>query len=205
MTSHPHSRSRRSRTAWLAAGTSLALALLVYPNAAGALVAPGPPTQPGAITTSNITNNSLTLTWGASHDSLGIEGYQITRELTGAAGPAPVIATTDGGITHYNARDLYAATDYTFGVIALDTDGQSSPEQTVDVTTAAFPGTPAPLPPSDNSIAAHPFSDTRIDVAWGGSPSSDVSGYQVIRDGVPLARVDLPAGLRYSDNGVTAG
>ena len=90
-------------------------------------------------------------------------------------------------------------------MIALDTAGQTSPETTIDLTTAAFPGTPAPLPPSDNSVAAHPFSDTRIDVAWGGSTSSDVSGYEVLRDGAPLARVDLPNGLRYSDNGVTAG
>jgi hypothetical protein len=206
MTSHPYSRPRRS-TAWIAAGTSLALALIAYPNAAGALVAPGPPTQPGAITTSGTTNHSVTLTWGASHDTLGVEGYQITRQVAGAAGPAPIIATTDGGITHYLAQDLYAATDYNFGVIAIDTAGQTSTPQTAAVTTSAFPGTPAPLPPADNSVAAHPFSDTRIDVAWGGSPSADVSGYQVFRDGTPLpgGRVDLPAGLRYSDNTVTAG
>jgi Purple acid Phosphatase, N-terminal domain/Fibronectin type III domain/Iron/zinc purple acid phosphatase-like protein C len=206
MTSHAQLRPRRVST-WIAAGTSLALALVAYPNAAHALIAPGPPTQPGPITASGTTNNSVTMTWGPSRDTIGVEGYEITRQVAGAAGPAPVIATTDGGVTHYNAQSLYAATQYTFGVIAIDTAGQTSTPQTTTVTTSAFPGTPAPLPPADNSVAAHPFSDTRIDIAWAGSPSSDVSGYQVVRDGVALpgGRVDLPGGLRYSDNTVSPG
>jgi len=207
MTSQAHLLPRRAKVGWLAAGTSLALALIAYPNPVHALLAPGPPTQPGAITASGITNNSVTMTWGASRDTIGVEGYEITRQVAGAAGPAPVIAFTDGGVTHYTAHDLYAGTDYNFGVIAIDTAAQTSPPQATTVTTAAFPGTPAPLPPADNSVAAHPFSDTRIDVFWAGSPSSDVSGYQVIRDGVPLAggRVDLPGGLHYSDNTVSPG
>ena len=147
------------------------------------------------------------MSWGPSRDTIGVEGYEITRQVAGAAGPAPVIATTDGGVTHYTAQSLYAGTQYSFGVIAIDTSGQTSIPQTTTVTTSAFPGTPAPLPPADNSVAAHPFSDTRIDIAWAGSPSSDVSGYQVVRDGVALpgGRVDLPGGLRYSDNTVTPG
>ncbi|MFL6163478.1 MAG: fibronectin type III domain-containing protein [Jatrophihabitantaceae bacterium] len=191
----------------MAAGTSLALSLVAYPNAAHALIAPGPPTQPGTITASGITYSSVTMTWGASRDTIGVEGYEITRQVAGAAGPAPIIAITDGGVTHYTAQSLYAATQYNFGVIAIDTAGQTSVPQTTAVTTSAFPGTPAPLPPADNSVAAHPFSDTRIDVAWAGSPSPGVSGYRVIRDGTPLpgGRVDLPGGLRYSDNTVSPG
>jgi hypothetical protein len=186
------------------AGATLAFVLIPYPTAAHALL-PGPPTQPGAITTSNITYNSATLAWGASRDTLGVEGYQITRQVAGTAGPAPVIATTDGGITHYVAQNLYAGTDYVFGVIAIDTAGQTSTPQTTTVSTAAFTGTGTPQPPSDNSVAAHPFSSSRIDVAWGASPSPDISGYEVLRDGSPLAQVNLPGGLRYSDNTVSAG
>ena len=147
------------------------------------------------------------MTWGPSRDTIGVEGYEITRQVAGAAGPAPIIATTDGGVMHDTAQSLYAGTQYNFGIIAIDTAGQTSTPQTTTVTTSAFPGTPAPLPPADNSVAAHPFSATRIDIAWAGSPSSDVSGYQVIRDGVALpgGRVDLPGGLRYSDNTVTPG
>jgi hypothetical protein len=207
MTSHAHLRPRRRSTAWLAAATSLAFGLTAYPGAAHGVIAPGPPTQPGPITASSLTYNSVTLTWGASRDSLGVEGYEITRQVAGAAGPAPIIAFTDGGVTHYAARDLYAGTQYNFGVIAIDTAGQTSTPQTTTVTTPAFTDTAAPQPPADNSVAAHPFSDTRIDVAWGPSPSPNVSGYRVIRDGALLAggKVDLPGGLRYSDNTVSPG
>lgn len=198
-------RTGRAATGWFATGGLLALALVPYP--AYAVLTPGPPTQPGPITTSSVSHNSVYLTWGPSHDTLGVEGYEITRQVAGAAGPAPVIATTDGGVTHYSAQTLYAGTDYTFGVFAIDTAGQVSTPQTIAVTTATFPAAAAPLPPADNSVAAHPFSDTRIDIAWAGSPSSDVSGYQVLRDGVPLpgGRVELPGGLRYSDNTVSPG
>ncbi len=207
MTPQAHSRPRLTSRVAAGASLALALALIAHPNAAHAQLVAGPPTQPGAIATSGITNNSVVLTWGASHDMLGVEGYEVTRQLAGAAGPAPVIAFTDGGVTHYTAQPLYAATQYVFGVIAIDTAGQTSAPQTTTVTTSAFPGTAPPAPPADNSVAAHPFSSTRIDLAWAGSPSPDVSGYQVIRDGTPLpgGRVNLPGGLRYSDNTVSPG
>ena len=205
MTPRADLRPGRAKTGWIAAGTALALGLVVYPTAGHALTPPGPPTQPGVISTSGISYNSATMAWGPSRDTLGVEGYEITRQPAGSAGPAPVIAVTDGGVTHYTAQTLYAGTTYVFGVIAIDTAGQTSTPQTVTVSTSAFPAGPAPLPPADSSVAAHPFSDTRIDIAWAGSPSPDVSGYQVLRDGVPLARLDLPAGLHYSDNTVSPG
>ena len=144
MTRHAQRHPWQAKTAWITAGTTLALALIASPQAAHAVLTPGPPTQPGTISTSGITNNSVTMTWGPSHDTLGVEGYEITRQVAGAAGPAPVISVTDGGVTHYTAQSLYAGTQYVFGIIALDTAGQSSVPQTATLTTSAFPGTPAP-------------------------------------------------------------
>jgi Purple acid Phosphatase, N-terminal domain/Iron/zinc purple acid phosphatase-like protein C/Fibronectin type III domain len=200
-------RPRRAKAALVTIGTSLAFVLIPYAGAAQTVLLPGPPSQPGAIATNGLGYGSVTMTWGPSHDTLGVEGYEITRQVAGSPGSAPVIATTDGGVTHYTAQNLYAGTDYVFGVFAIDTAGQTSTPQTTTVTTSAFPGTATPQPPSDNSVAAHPFSSTRIDVVWAASPSPDISGYQVIRDGSPLSggRVDLPGGLRYSDNSVSAG
>jgi hypothetical protein len=43
---------------------------------------------------------------------------------------------------------------------------------------------------------------SRIDRAWPASSSSDVAGYNVYRDGTQVARIDLPNGARYSDNGL---
>jgi hypothetical protein len=183
------------------AATATVAGLIVAPAASSALT-DGPPTQPGAVTTSNVTMNSVDLAWGASQDTIGVEGYEIFRS---AGGPSTLIATTDGGITHYTARHLYANTAYSFGVVAIDTQGRTSSPATATLTTATNSNATPPLPPADASVSAKPFSDTRIDVVWAGSPSTDVSGYLVLRDGTQVGRIDLPGGLHYSDNNPGAG
>jgi hypothetical protein len=195
---------RRSPRRVLAAGAmigAVTVAVVGFGGAAHSVVPPGP-TMPGTITVSLVTYNSASLTWGKSSDPLGIEGYQIYRQASG--GIKTLIATADGGITHYNASSLYSATSYTFGVVAIDSAGQTSPEQdAAPFSTAAHPtGTLPPVAPSNSSVSVKPFSDTRIDVVWGGSATPDVSGYQVFRDGSPVGRIDLPGGLRFSDNGL---
>jgi hypothetical protein len=48
------------------------------------------------------------------------------------------------------------------------------------------------------------FSSSRIDIVFGASPSSDVAGYRVLRNGATVGTVDLPNTPRYSDNGLAA-
>src|SRR6185437_15656021 len=136
-----------------------------------------------------------------------IEGYQVYRQKDGGA--STLIATTDGGVTHYAAPTLYASANYTFAIKGIDNAGQVSPSpSSASFTTLANSNTTPPAPPADASVAAHAFSSTRVDVVWAGSPSADVSGYLVYRNtdiSNPIARIDLPGGLRYSENGLTAG
>jgi len=185
--------------------TGLVVGLLMLPHAATAIV--GTPTPPGPVTVSGVTMNSANLSWTPATDTVSIEGYQIFRQANGGA--STLIATTDGGVNHYLAGTLYAGTNYTFGVRAIDNTAQVSPSpSTASFTTSANPSTTPPSPPADASVAAHAFSDSRVDVVWAGSPSADVSGYLVYRNtdiSNPIARIDLPGGLRYSDNGLSAG
>ena len=185
---------RRARTAALVAGALIA-AVFALPTPAAATT---PPTTPGTLAVTNVTATSATLTWGASTDPLGIVGYQVYRQA--GTGANELIATTDGTVTHYNATHLYGSTQYAFQVVALDVAAQTSTPTNAGFTTSASTATTAPSPPSSSSVAAHPFSDSRIDLVWAASPSTDVSGYVVLRDGNPVAQVDLPGGLHYSDN-----
>ncbi|HEU5008509.1 MAG TPA: Ig-like domain repeat protein [Jatrophihabitantaceae bacterium] len=141
--------------------------------------------------------NSVNLSWGPSRDTIGVEGYEVFRST---GGTPRLIGTTDGGITKYAAAHLYASTAYTFAIVALDTQGRTSTPSTATLTTLANANTTAPQPPSDASVSAKPFSDTRIDVVWAGSPSLDVSGYLVLRDGTQVGRLDRPGGLHFSDD-----
>ena len=163
------------------------------------------PTEPGAITASSLTGTSIALKWGSSTDASGIEGYRVYRGPTAAADTAlSLIATTDA-VTSFSATQLYSGTGYKFGVVAIDTSNNKSLMRTTTIMTSTSSDTTAPAAPSSASVTFRVFSDSRIDVGWGASSSTDVVGYHVIRDGSLVATVDLPGTPRYSDNGLLPG
>ncbi|HEV7205053.1 MAG TPA: hypothetical protein VGN18_10600 [Jatrophihabitans sp.] len=179
----------------------LAVAGLVASANPAAAVDTSPPTEPGTITVSGLTSSSAALAWARSTDDVGIEGYRVYRGSTVTS--MSLIATTDA-VASYSASHLYASGSYVFGVTAIDAANNESPMRTVAVTTRAVSDSTAPAAPSGASMTLHAFSSTRIDITWGASSSSDVSGYRVYRNGVEVARIALPNGLRYSDNGLAA-
>ncbi|HWL84536.1 MAG TPA: fibronectin type III domain-containing protein, partial [Polyangiaceae bacterium] len=69
-----------------------------------------PPTAPGNLTASNVGNSSVTLTWTASTDDVGVTGYDVL------AGGTPIITNVQGTSTTVN--NLAADTDFTFTVRA---------------------------------------------------------------------------------------
>jgi fibronectin type 3 domain-containing protein len=163
------------------------------------------PSQPGTVTVSGVTATSASLAWGRSTDDVGIEGYRVYRGPAGAADTAlNLIATTDA-VTSYAATKLYSGRAYKFGVVAIDAADNASAMRTATLTTSGSTDATAPAAPSSSSVSAKAFSSSRIDVVWGTSGSTDVSGYRVLRDGAVVGTVDLPNGLRYSDNGLAAG
>jgi hypothetical protein len=75
--------------------------------------------------------------------------------------------------------------------------------RTATLTTATSSDTSAPAAPSSSSVSLTAFSDSRIDIVWAASTSSDVAYYRISRDGVFLSRtVDRPNSQRFSDTGL---
>jgi hypothetical protein len=165
-----------------------------------------PPTQPGAITVSNITPSSAQLTWSSSRDNITVMGYRILRGPASAPLSALVqIATTEEtASSSYTATNLKANTAYQFAALALDASNNLSAARTVTFTTASSSDTTAPSAPSSSSVSAKVFSSSRIDLVWAASTSSDTSGYQVFRDGMLVGEVYLPLRRYYSDNGLAS-
>ncbi|MEU9161713.1 glycoside hydrolase family 18 chitinase [Streptomyces sp. NPDC048424] len=95
-----------------------------------------PPSSPGAPSASNITETSLTLSWGAATDDKGIKNYDVYRD-------GVKIATVTG--TTYAQTGLTKGTTYGYHVVARDTIDQTGPSSvTASFTTAG--GTQPPDP-----------------------------------------------------------
>ena len=157
-----------------------------------------------ALTASNVTSNSVSLTWTRATDNVEVLGYRILRGEDPAT--PTVIATQDVGLT-YNLTNLKANTHYTFRVEALDASFNVSSTLSTSVLTLTATDT-APAPPTSGSIFATAFSDTRIDLSWG--MSTGAVGYQIFRgttSGGPyslVGEVDEPSAPWFSDNGLAA-
>ena len=180
------------------------------------------PSAPGAPQAGSVTEHSATLSWAASTDDIGVNGYEILRD--GAViGRTSALSYTDTG--------LAPATSYVYAVRALDGSGKVSPlSGTTTVTTAAAQPQPQPEPqpepetgtgsgtetgsepgagsePADTEAPSAPehlhsmaTTATSVDLMW--TPSTDnvgVTGYTVLRDGTAVATTSA---ARYVDSGL---
>jgi chitinase len=87
-----------------------------------------PPSTPGSLQTSAITSTSVTVSWTASSDDVGVTGYRLFN------GSAQV--TTITGTIH-TFKGLSPGTAYTFGVEAYDAADNNSARATKSATTTA--------------------------------------------------------------------
>ncbi len=96
-----------------------------------------PPTAPGTPTVSNVTSNSVTLSWAASTDNVGVTAYDVVR-VNGSTETVVASPTTNSA----TITGLSANTSYTFAVYARDAAGNRSARSgTVNVTTQPGGGT----------------------------------------------------------------
>jgi len=148
-----------------------------------------PPSAPGQPTASNVTSNSVTLTWAASTPgSSPLAGYDVYRVGT----PDTVVATATGLTA--TVGSLTPSTQYSFYVRARDTGGlTSAPSLSRAVTTLAPPTPPgAPGQPTESAITA-----TSVTLTWTAATagSNPIAGYDVYRVGTPDTVVATATGL----------
>jgi hypothetical protein len=100
-----------------------------------------PPTTPGAPSCSNITSTSLTLSWPASSDNVGVTGYTVYSGTTAIK----TVPANSASIT-----GLSPSTTYTFSVSAFDAAGNVSPRSVSTACTTSSGG-------GVGSMAAAPY------------------------------------------------
>jgi chitodextrinase len=154
-----------------------------------------PPSTPSGLSASNVSQTGLTLNWSASTDNVGVTGYDVYRNGTKMASGTPTSSAQTG---------LSCGTSYSFGVVARDAAGNSSPQASLSAQTSACPAAPPPPPPPPPlpppaGCAVDPASMTAPGCAlvrsdssatqdplpglWGSIEAVDASRYQYVTSG----------------------
>ena len=150
-----------------------------------------PPSTPGNLSVSNITQASADLNWTASTDNVGVDHYNV---YVGTS----LHGTTTG--TSYSVGALSASTNYTLTVEAEDAAGNKSSAISVNITTASAPDVTAPTTPS--GLTASNTTQTTTDLSWGASTDNvGVDHYNVYINGGSIGTV---TGTSANVTGLTA-
>jgi acid phosphatase type 7 len=127
-----------------------------------------PPSAPAGLD-ATAAPTSLTLSWAASSDNVGVSGYSLYLGATKVATIAE---------TRYTFSGLTCGTSYTLGVAADDVAGNQSSISTLTVATTACADTTAPGAPLGLSIRA--ADQTSLTLSWAASSDNvGVTGYRV--------------------------
>ena len=135
------------------------------------------PQVPSSLSISAVSTTSISVTWGASRDNVGVAGYGVYLNGTRLA------STT---ARSYTLSALKCGTTYKVGVDAFDAARNRSGIASVLAATAPCVDATAPTAPA--SLHQSGWSQTGLAVEW--SESSDnvgVAGYGIYRNGVPIA------------------
>ncbi|MGH8985301.1 MAG: fibronectin type III domain-containing protein, partial [Acidimicrobiia bacterium] len=88
------------------------------------------PSTPSGLAVTGSTATSVSLSWNASTDDVGVTGYRVYRNASSIANTATTTHTADG---------LACATSYTFAVEAYDAAGNVSSRTSLNASTGACP------------------------------------------------------------------
>ncbi|GHE31826.1 hypothetical protein GCM10017673_38230 [Streptosporangium violaceochromogenes] len=134
-----------------------------------------PPTVPGNVRLTGMTNTSVTVAWDASTDSgVGVSRYGVYRDGTLVGEEYELTSTVEG---------LTAGQTYLIGVDAVDGNGNRSEKASVSVTVIA--DTAAPAVPGGLRITA--LGAGSFSLAWDASTDNiGVVGYGVYRNGAKV-------------------
>ena len=120
-----------------------------------------PPSAPGSLTATATSSISVSLSWTAATDNVGVTGYRVLRDGV-QIGTTSGLSYTDGGRT--------ANTTYVYEVRAVDAAGNVGPGATASVTT---PPSSDVTPPSPAPILSFTLGNGRkVNLSWTASQDS---------------------------------
>ena len=152
-----------------------------------------PPTAPTGLLMTARTQNSISVSWNASTDNVGVAGYGLYKNGA-SAGNSPVTTATLSGLS--------CGTSFSIGVDAVDQAGNRSPVTSINAATASCDTNPptvqltAPLANSTVTGA--------ITVSANATDDSAIAGVQFKLDGTNLGAEDTSSPYTVSWDTTTA-
>jgi chitodextrinase len=151
-----------------------------------------PPTAPGSFVADSVDASSISTSWTASSDDVGVAGYAVS--LNGRQ-----VSTTTA--TSFTFASLACGTTYTAGVQAFDAAGNLSGVSTLTATTPVCTDNGPPSAPPNFVVVSS--SATSISTMWSAATDDvGVAGYDVFADGTRVATV---GGTSYTFGNLTCG
>ncbi len=165
------------------------------------------PTAPANLAAPSTTSSSISLTWTASTDNVGVTGYQILRAPGARGGTFTQVGTS--ATNSFTNTGLAASSTFRYQVRANDAAGNvSAVSNTVTAATQAGGGDITP-PTAPANLTTTATTSNSISLSW--SPSTDnvgVTGYQVLRapgtSGGTFAQVGTSTTTSFTNTGLTA-
>ncbi|MEU2163709.1 glycosyl hydrolase [Streptomyces sp. NPDC019208] len=153
------------------------------------------PSAPGTPVASDVTDDSVKLTWSAATDDKGVKDYDVYRGTTKVA--------TVTGTTHTDTG-LTSGTQYTYSVRARDTSNQVGPAGgTVTVTTTGDPPPRDEAPSAPGTPVAGDVTSSSVKLSWeAATDDRGVKDYDVYRGTTKVATV---TGTTHTDTGLASG
>ena len=142
-----------------------------------------------AIRSYYVTANTVTLSWGASSDNVGVTGYNVYNGNT-------LVGSVSGSTLSYPVTGLTPDTSYTFNVKAVDAAGNQSSASSVTVKTGqAVADKEAPTAPGNLHVMGTPTASS-VDLMW----SARITSYNVCYTKL-LRQFFIPACINYDHYG----
>lgn len=149
------------------------------------------PTIPANLVLSDITTSSMTLSWNASTDNIGVSSYEVYVNGN---------LFTDTSLTTFNAMNLNPNTNYSFTVLAKDIVGNKS-AQSVAVNASTLVDTEPPSIPTNVTISNETIASFKI--TWTASTDNTaVTNYDIYLDNNFNATTD---NTTYTVSGLSSG
>ncbi len=130
------------------------------------------PTTPSDVTLTDITFNSVNISWSASSDNIGVTGYNVYVDEV-------LRAQTSSSITNTTISNLSTNTNYNFTVVAKDLINNRSASATI--TGKTLEDTQAPTIPAGLVVSNE--TDSSFEVSWQAAIDNNVvTGYEIYVD-----------------------